>query len=458
MVLRNISISRGWYFFYREGDGDRGRVKRREVMKPTNLEENTRKLQASEDEENGDHSQKISSSRFSSLLATKDRDYLLSQDGTQVKVSDLEGKVLGLYFSANWYVPCRSFTTQVLVGAYEHLKSKGSNFEIVFISSDEDLDAFNNYRANMPWLSIPFSDLETKRALNSKFEVEAIPFLVILQPEDNKYEATIHDGVELLSRFGVQAFPFTKERLEELEMEEKEKRESQTLINLLTNHDRDYLLGPPAAQRVPVASLVGKTIGLYFSAQWCLPGVKFTHKLISIYHKIKQMVVHKGNEDDFEIVFVSSDRDQAAFDSYFNSMPWLTLPFGDPASKILAKHFDVKGIPCLVILGPDGKTVTKHGRSLINLYKENAYPFTEVQVDLLQKQIDEEAKSLPKSKYHAGHRHELGLVSEGTGGGPFICCDCDEQGSGWAYLCLECGYEVHTKCVRAVDRDSMVDS
>ncbi|KAL9358507.1 hypothetical protein Peur_046630 [Populus x canadensis] len=449
-------------------------------MKPMNLEENTGKLQASEDEVNGHHSQKISSSRFSSLLATKDRDYLLSQDGTQVEVSDLEGKVLGLYFSANWYLPCRSFTTQVLVGAYEHLKSNGSNFEIVFISSDEDLDAFNNYRANMPWLSIPFSDVETKRALNSKFEIEAIPFLVILQPEDNKYEATIRDGVELLNRFGVQAFPFTKERLEELEMEEKEKRESQTLINLLTNHDRDYLLGHPAAKQyddgvtssvkrnafwhwagfleVPVASLVGKTLGLYFSAQWCLPGVKFTPKLISIYQKIKQMVVHKGNEDDFEIVFVSSDRDQAAFDSYFNSMPWLTLPFGDPANKILAKNFDVKGIPCLVILGPDGKTVTKHGRNLINLYKENAYPFTEAQVDLLEKQIDEESKSLPKSKYHAGHRHELGLVSEGTGGGPFICCDCDEQGSGWAYLCLECGYEVHTKCVRAEDRGSMVDS
>jgi hypothetical protein len=53
-------------------------------MKPMNLEENTGKLQASEDEVNGHHSQKISSSRFSSLLATKDRDYLLSQDGTQV--------------------------------------------------------------------------------------------------------------------------------------------------------------------------------------------------------------------------------------------------------------------------------------------------------------------------------------------------------------------------------------
>uniref|UniRef100_A0A6N2LD06 protein-disulfide reductase n=1 Tax=Salix viminalis TaxID=40686 RepID=A0A6N2LD06_SALVM len=320
-------------------------------MKEMNLEENSsRKLQDSQAEANGD-SHRISGSRFSSLLASKDRDYLLSQDGsTQVKVSDLEGKVLGLYFSANWYAPCRSFTTQVLIGAYQDLKSNGSNFEIVFVSSDEDVDAFNNYRANMPWLSIPFSDLETKKALNNKFDVEAIPCLVILQPKDSKDEATLRDGVELLDRFGVQAFPFTKERLEELKLEEKEKHERQTLNNLLTNHNRGYLLGHPEP-------------------------TQFTPKLISIYQKIKQMLAHQGNDDDFEIVFVSSDRDQAEFDSYFNSMPWLALPFGDPAIKTLAKYFDVKGIPCLVILGPDGKTVSKHGRNLITSVPRKCVPF-----------------------------------------------------------------------------------
>lgn len=205
--------------------------------------------------------------------------------------------------------------------------------------------------------------------------------------------------------------------------------------------------------QTPIASLIGKTIGLYFSAQWCVPCVKFIPKLISSYHKIKQMVADNQGED-FEIVFVSSDRDQESFDSYFNSMPWLALPFGDPNIKNLAKHFDVKGIPCLVILGPDGKTVTRQGRNLINLYQENAYPFTEAKLELLEKQMDEEAKDLPRSVSHARHRHELNLVSEGNGGGPFICCDCDEQGTAWVYQCLECGYEVHPKCVRvdAVDR------
>ncbi|KAG2692845.1 hypothetical protein I3760_08G070900 [Carya illinoinensis] len=399
---------------------------------------------------NGDSDQQAvsSSSRISSLLASKDRDYLLSPTGAQVKLLDLESKVIGLYFSANWYPPCWNFT-QVLVGIYEELKTSGSNFEVVYVSSDEDLDAFNNYHSCMPWLAIPFSDLETKKALSRKFDIEGIPCLVVLQPNDHKDIATLHDGVELIYRYGIQAFPFTKERLDKLHEEERQKHENQTLTNLLTNHDRDYLLGHPRTERVPVASLIGKTVGLYFSAQWCIPCVKFAPKLASIYHKIKQTPIEKGDdfEEDFEIVFVSNDRDQEAFDSYFDTMPWLALPFGDPAVKELAKHFDVRDIPCLVILGPDGKTVTKQGRNLINLYKENAYPFTEARVELLEKQMDEEAKSLPRTVVHPGHRHELTLVSEGNGGGPFICCGCDEQGSGWAYQCLECGYEVHPKCV-----------
>ncbi|KAJ8772751.1 hypothetical protein K2173_027928 [Erythroxylum novogranatense] len=397
--------------------------------------------------------EQITCSRYRSLLASKDRDYLLSSHGAQVKVSDLEGKVLGIYFSANWYQPCINFT-KALVDAYKQLTSEGSSFEIVYVSSDEELETFDQYRSFMPWLSVPFSDLEARKALDKKFDVESIPCLVILQPDDNEEEAaTRKDGVELIYRFGIDAFPFTTERLAGLEMEEKQRQESQTLTKLLINHDRDYLLSHTSPNQVPVASLVGKTVGLYFSAQWCLPCVKFTPRLISIYLKIKQNLTSdddtKSNED-FEIVFVSSDRDQEGFDSYFLTMPWLALPFRDPTIKTLAKILDVRCIPCLVIIGPDGKTLTKNGRNLINLYQQNAYPFTDAKVGLLEKQVDEEAKMLPRSEYHVGHRHELTLVSEGTGGGPYICCDCKEQGWNWAYQCLECGYEVHPKCVRTV--------
>lgn len=201
--------------------------------------------------------------------------------------------------------------------------------------------------------------------------------------------------------------------------------------------------------QVSVASLTGKTVGLYFSAKWCHPELKFTPKLISVYQKINQESVNNGG-GGFEVVFVSSDRDKKTFDAYFQTMPWLALPFDDQTNKDLTKYFDITGIPSLVILGPDGKTVTKLGTRLVNLYQEKAYPFTRARVELLEKKMDDEAKILPRSELHVGHRHELNLVSEGSGGGAFICCDCDEQGYGWAYLCLRCGYEVHPKCVKSI--------
>nr|DAD46709.1 TPA_asm: hypothetical protein HUJ06_016646 [Nelumbo nucifera] len=212
-----------------------------------NLEKNKKGLKE-EDAVNGE-SKKDFSSRFLSLLASKDRDFLLSSTGDQVKVSDLEGKVVGIYFSANWYQPCRNFTP-VLAGVYEQLKDRGCGFEVVFVSSDEDSDAFASYRACMPWLAIPFSDLESKKALNRRFQVEGIPCLIILQPDDNEDESTLREGVELIYRYGVRAFPFTKQRLEELEKEEKEKHENQTITKLLINHNRSFLLSQSILKQV----------------------------------------------------------------------------------------------------------------------------------------------------------------------------------------------------------------
>ena len=57
----------------------------------------------------------------------------------------------------------------------------------------------------------------------------------------------------------------------------------------------------------------------------------------------------KGTGKSLEIVFVSSDRDEAAFTSYHKEMPWLALPFAERALKqTLSKRFKVSGIPSLV--------------------------------------------------------------------------------------------------------------
>ena len=50
-------------------------------------------------------------------------------------------------------------------------------------------------------------------------------------------------------------------------------------------------------------------VGLYFSAHWCPPCRRFTPQLAEQYKKLA-----KELELPFEIVFVSSDRDEATYD------------------------------------------------------------------------------------------------------------------------------------------------
>ena len=101
--------------------------------------------------------------------------------------------------------------------------------------------------------------------------------------------------------------------------------------------------------------LAGKTVGIYFSAHWCPPCRSFTPNLVKFRDK---------NKKNFEVVFVSSDRSPDAQMDYMKEtgMKWFTLPHRSDAANALAKKFEVRGIPALIIVSEDGKTITKNGR------------------------------------------------------------------------------------------------
>jgi thiol-disulfide isomerase/thioredoxin len=109
-------------------------------------------------------------------------------------------------------------------------------------------------------------------------------------------------------------------------------------------------------KEVDKSVLAGKTIGIYFSAHWCPPCRGFTPKLVEF---------RNSNKKDFEVVFVSSDRSPKAQMEYMkgSKMEWYTMPHRSDAANTLSKKYGVRGIPALMIVSSDGKTITKDGRT-----------------------------------------------------------------------------------------------
>ena len=108
-------------------------------------------------------------------------------------VSTVSASALGsadiclLYFSASWCPPCRSFTP-ILKDFYEN-NGKKSGVQVVFVSSDSDLQSFEEYYKKMPWLSLS-TDADSasiKQKLAQMFQIRGIPSLIAIDAKSGKY-------------------------------------------------------------------------------------------------------------------------------------------------------------------------------------------------------------------------------------------------------------------------------
>ena len=100
-------------------------------------------------------------------------------------------------------------------------------------------------------------------------------------------------------------------------------------------------------------------ICLYFSAHWCGPCRKFTPNLSEFYKEIN------SEKKQIEIIFCSSDQDQAQFDEYFKTMPWIAIPFENEAKDEIAEDLGVSSIPTLIVFDKDGNVLDNDGRSTV---------------------------------------------------------------------------------------------
>lgn len=104
--------------------------------------------------------------------------------------------------------------------------------------------------------------------------------------------------------------------------------------------------------------------------------IRFTPKLCQAYKDLKTQ------RDDFELCFVSSDRDESAFNEYYGEMPFFALPFEHrQAKQQLSKRFGIQGIPSLLILGPvpdgggDRPLINDNIRGFIDADQLTEFPF-----------------------------------------------------------------------------------
>lgn len=188
------------------------------------------------------------------------------------------------------------------------------------------------------------------------------------------------------------------------------------------------------------ACFEGKMVCLYFSAHWCPPCRAFTPELAAFY------TAQKEAGAPLEIVFISSDRDEASAQEYFAGMPWLMLDYADRSTKAqLSAMFGVSGIPTLVVMDEKGTRLTTEGRALVSAgIPVAAWSATVAAWAEKAAASERSVASLPATVTVAEHPHPLTKMAS-VYAGRYGCDMCHKGGSGVVYHC-ECGFDAHPHC------------
>lgn len=179
--------------------------------------------------------------------------------------------------------------------------------------------------------------------LAEKYGVQAIPHLVVL---DQCGKVLLSDGVKAINRdpTGID-FPWRPKLIKDL------------LPTFAQRKDNSMS---------PKPCLVDKYILLFFAASWCPISREFAPKLSRAYLDLRRA------RDDFELLFVSLDNENAKFEAFFHEMTFCAWPYQErKSSQDLLENLRIESLPAVVVLSPcpnDGSD-----RTLINANARPAF-------------------------------------------------------------------------------------
>mmetsp|Transcript_41186 Transcript_41186/g.64424 ORF Transcript_41186/g.64424 Transcript_41186/m.64424 type:complete len:191 (+) Transcript_41186:56-628(+) len=116
-----------------------------------------------------------------------------------------------------------------------------------------------------------------------------------------------------------------------------------------------------SGEQVGKEALESKVVAIYFSAHWCPPCRGFTPALRKFYETLKA----KG--ESIEIVFVSADKNEDEFKSYFQNDhgDWLGVSPSSSDGQKIGQHYDIKGFPTLIVVNNKGEVIEADGRGAV---------------------------------------------------------------------------------------------
>lgn len=106
--------------------------------------------------------------------------------------NELDEKYLLLYFACRSDALSQEFTPW-LVKAYNNLKTKRDNFELIFVSGDASEASYDMFLNEAPICAIPFEETEARENLEMRLDITSYPTLVMLGPKPDDEDDNFGD-------------------------------------------------------------------------------------------------------------------------------------------------------------------------------------------------------------------------------------------------------------------------
>lgn len=108
-------------------------------------------------------------------------DFISVQIGNKIRFVRVEFVIEIVLFRCP---PCRGFTP-ILIEFYKSYAEE-KNLEIIFISSDRNKNAFEDYYKEMPWLTLDYEDRKKKDDLTKQYQITGIPTLILFDGDSGE--------------------------------------------------------------------------------------------------------------------------------------------------------------------------------------------------------------------------------------------------------------------------------